>query len=33
MGTRYYKHDGRDLPSVTTICGVLEKPALGSMGR
>lgn len=28
MGTRYYKHDGRDLPSVTTICGVLEKPAL-----
>ena len=26
--SRYYKHNGHDLPSVTTICGVLEKPAL-----
>ena len=25
---RYYKHNGRDLPSVTTICGILDKPAL-----
>jgi hypothetical protein len=25
---RYYKHKGRDLPSVTTVCGILEKQAL-----
>ncbi len=25
---RYYKHNGGELPSVTTICGVLDKPAL-----
>jgi len=28
MGSRYYKHDGVDKPSVTTICGLLDKPAL-----
>lgn len=26
--SRYYKYNGRELPSVTTICGVLDKPAL-----
>lgn len=25
---RYYKFEGKELPSVTTICGMLEKPAL-----
>jgi len=26
--SRYYTHNGRQLPSVTTICGMLDKPAL-----
>ncbi len=26
--SRYYEHNGRKLPSVTTICGLLDKPAL-----
>jgi hypothetical protein len=28
FGGRFYKRNGRKLPSVTTICGILDKPAL-----